>query len=118
MCIYLYVCMYVCVFICMCVYVCVCYVLCVYVCVRMCVCICVYVRIYVFVCVYVYKHMYWDIIGGLITPVHSLMLSLSLPVYQVTLERLPLYSFDSTQPLRCLASLVVEHLPSKQSLMG
>ena len=30
------------------------------------------------------------VIGGLITPVHFLMLSLSLPVYQVRLDWLPL----------------------------
>ena len=52
--------------------------------------------------------------GGLITPVHSLTLGLSLPVYQVRLDQLPLHSFDLTPPLSCLSSLVVEHLPSKQ----
>ena len=26
----------------------------------------------------------------------------------------PLYSFDSTHPLSCLGSLMVEHLPNKQ----
>ena len=30
----------------------------------------------------------------------------------------PLYSFDSTQPLRCLGRLVVEHLPRKQYVVG
>ena len=31
---------------------------------------------------------------------------------------LSLYCFDSTQPLSCLGSLVVEHLPSKQYVVG
>ena len=35
-------------------------------------------------------------------------------VYRVRLGRLPLYSFDSTQPLGCIGSSVVEHLPSKK----
>ena len=44
------------------------------------------------------------------------MLSLSLPVYQVRgLDRLCI-AFDSTQPLSCLGSFVVEHLPSKGCL--
>ena len=30
------------------------------------------------------------IIGGLITPVHSLLLTSSLPIYQVKLDKLPL----------------------------
>ena len=57
------------------------------------------------------------VIGGLITPVHSLMLNSSLPVYQVRLDWLPL-PLDSTKPLSCLGSSVVEHLPSKQYVVG
>ena len=41
-----------------------------------------------------------------------------LPVYQARLDRLPLYSFDLTQPLSCLGSSVVGHLPSKQCVVG
>ena len=48
------------------------------------------------------------VIGGLITPVHSLMLSLSLPVYQVRLDWLPLPCIALIRPsqLRCLGSSV------------
>ena len=57
----------------------------------------------------------------LITSVHSLMLSLSLPVYQVRLDwcALALYCLDLTQPAGLPRySSVVEHLPSKQYVVG
>ena len=38
------------------------------------------------------------VIGGLISPADSLMLSWSLPVYHVKLDRLHLYSLDLPQP--------------------
>ena len=45
-------------------------------------------------------------------------LDLSLPVYRIRLDQLPLFNFDSTQQKSCLGSLVVEHLPSKQYVVG
>ena len=39
-----------------------------------------------------------EVIGGLISPVHSLMLSYNLSVYHVKLDWLHLYSLDLTQP--------------------
>ena len=47
-------------------------------------------------------------IGGLITPVHSLMLNLSLPVYQVRLDWLPLSCIALIWPsqLSCLGNSV------------
>ena len=66
------------------------------------------------------------IIGGLITPVHSLILSYTLPVYQVRLDWLPLPCIAVIRPsqLSCLGSSVasvaqlVEHLPRKQYFVG
>ena len=59
------------------------------------------------------------VICGLITPDHSLMLSWSLPIYQVRLDWLPLpciyYCLDSAQPLSCLGSSMVGHLPIASS---
>ena len=66
----------------------------------MCMCVCVHACTHVFMCACV------------------LMLSQSLPVYQVRLIALALYCLDSAQPLSCLGSLVVEHLPSKQYVVG
>ena len=56
-------------------------------------CFCLYRNIcqisYFFLChAYKYSTWSWDVIGGLITPVHSLMLSLRIPVYQVRLDHL------------------------------
>ena len=46
-------------------------------------------------------------------------LNMSLPVYQVGEAGCPsLVCLDSTQPLSCLGSSVVEHLPSKQYVVG
>ena len=47
---------------------------------------------------YIHVPWSWGISGGLITSVCSLMLSLSLPVYQVRLDWLLLHRLDSTQP--------------------
>ena len=58
-----------------------------------------------------------DVIGGLITPVHSLKLSYSLPVYQVRLDRL---CIALIRPNHWAASVTqwLEHLPSKQYVVG
>ena len=63
----------------------------------MCVCVCVHACMFEL-----------DIIGGLITSVHSLMSSLSLPVYQVRLDWLPLSCIALIWPnqLSCLSNSV------------
>ena len=54
------------------------------------------------------SHLESGVIGGLIIPVHSLMLSLSLPVYQVRLDWLPLPCIALIRPsqMSCLGSSV------------
>ena len=54
----------------------------------------------------IHAYMELGVIGGLITPVCSLMLSLSLPNYQVRLDWLPWFAMIQPSQLSCLSSPV------------
>ena len=68
----------------------------------------VFSAIFMYISSHAYLSLELGVIGGLITPVHSLMLSLSLLVYQVRLDWLPLPSIALIRPsqLSCLGSSV------------